>query len=109
MAGALPAAYTLHGETGLHWTAFGGHLAIVDLLLQRQAPLDVVDERFDTTPLSWALYARGTDPKHPDRYYGVVERLVAAGATVKPEWLEHSTIRADQRMRQALTRPHTSG
>lgn len=105
----IDAGAMLQGETGLHWAAFGGHLAIVDLLLERQGPLDIVDERFDATPLSWALYAWGTDPKHPDRYYRVVEQLVAAGATVKPEWLEHSTIRADARMVQALTKSQKSG
>lgn len=106
----MDAGAMLHGETGLHWAAFGGHLAIVELLLQRHASLDLVDERFDATPLSWALYAWGTDPPSPrDRYYAVVERLVAAGATVKPEWLEHPTIRADARMIQSLTRSQRSG
>ena len=106
----MDAGAMLHGETGLHWAAFGGHLAIVELLLERHAPLDLVDERFDATPLSWALYAWGTDGPSPhDRYYGVVERLVAAGATVKPEWLKHPTIRADARMIQSLTRSQRSG
>jgi hypothetical protein len=52
-----------HGETGLHWAAFGGHLDIVRLLLQRKAPVDIKDERFGGTPLGWALYGWQEDAR----------------------------------------------
>lgn len=39
------------GETRLHWAAYGGHPEIVRLLLQRSAPVEATDERFNTTPL----------------------------------------------------------
>jgi ankyrin repeat protein len=45
-----------HGETGLHWAAYGGHSAIVKLLLERGAPIDVKDDRYNGTPLDWALH-----------------------------------------------------
>ena len=94
-----------HGQTGLHWAASGGHLNTVQLLLNRHAPLDVPDSSFDATPLSWALYAWSNEPHATaDRYYGVIRLLVAAGATVKSEWLEHPTIRADAKMVAALTK-----
>lgn len=97
-----------HGQTGLHWAAIGGHVDIAKLLLKRGAPLDTKDDSFGGTPLSWALYGWGTDPQLPiDCYYAIVERLVAAGATVKPEWLDHPAIRADTRMVAALTKAGT--
>jgi ankyrin repeat protein len=94
-----------HGQTGLHWAACGGHPGTVELLLNRHAPIDAVDESFGTTPLSWALYSWAGEPEASrDRYYAVVALLVAAGAAVSPEWLEYETIRADARMLAALTR-----
>ena len=93
-----------HGQTALHWAASGGHADIVQLLLNRQAPLELTDDSFDATPLSWALYAWGNEPHATrERYYTVVRLLVRAGAIVKPEWLEHPSIRADERMVAALT------
>lgn len=49
-----------HGETGLHWAAYGGHALIVRLLLDHGAPIDVKDDRYDGTPLDWALHAGHT-------------------------------------------------
>lgn len=45
-----------HGATGLHFAAYGGHSAIVKLLLDRGAPIDVQDHRYSGTPLDWALH-----------------------------------------------------
>jgi ankyrin repeat protein len=91
-----------HGQTGLHWAAHGGYVDAVKVLLARHAPLDVKDESFDGTPLTWALHgwseATGKDP-----YYQVVALLVAAGATVQPEWLSGENVRTDPRMLAALT------
>jgi hypothetical protein len=93
-----------HGNTGLHWASFGGHVSTVQLLLNRHAPLDVVDDSYGGTPLSWALHAWGNERQgSPDRYYRVVALLVAAGATVEPQWLEHPTIQADAKMVAALS------
>jgi ankyrin repeat protein len=97
-----------HGETGLHWAAYGGHVAIVKMLLARKAPVDPKDERFGGTPLGWALHGWCYPPPEAKRvpYYGVVGLLIAAGATVNPtEDLDRSQnekLRADRRMRAAL-------
>jgi ankyrin repeat protein len=101
-----------HGETGLHWAAYGAHADIVKLLLKRKAPVEVKDIRFDGTPLGWALYGWGESSPGAKRgrYYEIVALLVAAGATVNPAWLDekdrgmpiNEMVRADRRMRAAL-------
>jgi ankyrin repeat protein len=96
-----------HGETGLHQAAYGGHAAVVRLLLKRQAPLHIKDERFDGTPLSWALHGWCYPPPEAKRarHHEVVALLVAAGARVDRADLgraQRAKLRADQRMRAAL-------
>jgi hypothetical protein len=101
-----------HGQTGMHWAAYGGHADTVRVLLGHHAPVNVKDETFEGTPLGWALYAwAGGGPHAGDsRYYDVVKLLVAAGATVAEEWLNEDergvpiakNIRRDAAMRAAL-------
>jgi ankyrin repeat protein len=110
-AGMNPEAQP-HGETGLHWAAYGGHAATVKLLLSRNAPVEAQDRRFQGTPLGWALYGWCEGAPEFDRkgYYDVVAHLVSAGATIQKEWLSESKrglpiarkIRADARMRRIL-------
>lgn len=98
-----------HGETGLHWAAFGGHADLVKLLLKRKAPVNIKDNSFGGTPLGWALYGWGDPPPEASRaaYYEIVSLLVAAGATVEPAWLADRSpldkrVRGDARLRAAL-------
>jgi hypothetical protein len=102
----------MHGQTGLHWAAFGGHAEIVGLLLKTNAPLNAKDRVHGGTPLGWAIYA-WNDPAPEFKnagYYDVAERLIRAGAIVDWEWIESahrgsalaSKIRADSRMMAAL-------
>jgi ankyrin repeat protein len=82
----------------------------VKLLLKRRAPLDPEDDSFGGTPLSWALHAWGNEPQAPaDRYYAVIQLLVSAGASVRPEWLEDPVIRADPKMLAVLSNGHQQG
>jgi ankyrin repeat protein len=85
-----------HGETALHWAAFGGHAAVVKTLLKRNAPLEVKDQRFGGTPLGWALY--GWSGQNKEGYYEVVARLVRAGAIIPQDWVSNP----DRRMKAAL-------
>jgi hypothetical protein len=92
------------GQTGLHWAAHGAHVETVKLLLERKAPVDVQDETWSGTPLEWALHG-WLNPSSEivrDGYYEVAALLVAAGSTVKPEWLASEKVRADPRMLAAL-------
>jgi len=86
----------------------------VRLLLHAHSSVNVQDTEFNGTPLGWALYAWGGGGPRPgsELYYDVVAQLVAAGATVEPQWLDASSrgfplpqrIREDPRMRAALGR-----
>lgn len=103
-----------HGQTGLHWAAYGGHPDTVRVLLNAHSPVNEKDTAFDGTPLGWALYAWGGGGPRPgsELYYDVVAQLVAAGATVEAQWLDASSrgfpltqrIQDDPRMRAALGR-----
>jgi ankyrin repeat protein len=91
------------GHTGLHIAAYHAHPDIARILLRRGASVDLTDETWGTTPLAWALYGWREPTAPDDRYYEVVALLVAAGATVRPAWLESEKVQADARMRAALT------
>jgi ankyrin repeat protein len=93
-----------HGETGLHWAAFGGHARIVKTLLRWKAPIHVEDRRFGGTPLGWALHG-WLDPS-PDAdksgFYEVVARLIRAGAILNRETPNAKRALAHPKMRAAL-------
>jgi len=109
---ALDATLRHNGQTGLHWAAYCAHTDIVKLLIERNAPVNVKDENFGGKPLGWALYgwSEPAPEGRRDNYYDVVSLLVAAGATVDPEWLADpdresplaEKVRADLRMLAAL-------
>lgn len=92
------------GQTGLHWGAYRGHVGIVKLLLRHGAPIQLKDERFDGTPLGWALHgwAYAPEPASNARYHEVVAALVAAGAKVDLKNIPHGKFEADPRMAAAL-------
>lgn len=93
-----------HGQTGLHWAAGGGHLETAKILVDYGAPVDATDEEWSATPVQWALYGwqNRRTPIAVERYYGVVSLLVAAGASVRSEWLDDEAVRADPAMQEAL-------
>jgi hypothetical protein len=92
------------GHTGTHLAAYHAHIDVLEQLLARGANLDVVDTTWGTPPVVWALTGWHEKAGHPrDRHYEAVAMLVIAGAAVKAEWLEDEQVRADARMREALT------
>ena len=86
------------GETGLHWTSFGPYPAIARLLLEHGATVNLRDNRYQSTPLDWTLFA-WAKAEGPEREggYELAALLVAAGATVHIPWLERNA--ADQAQR----------
>ncbi len=62
-AGEDPNRYNLEGNhahaTPLHQAVVGGHEAVVRLLIERGARLDVRDTIWQATPLGWAKYGGG--------------------------------------------------
>jgi hypothetical protein len=83
----------------------GGHSDIVRILIAHGALIDVKDDRFQATPLGWALHGWGHrgegTPAEP--YYDVVRQLVAAGAPVKDHWLADEEFSSDPQLMAALT------
>lgn len=73
----------MHGETGLHWAAYGGHAEIVEVLLKANLPVNVKDGIHGGTPLSWAVY--GMNNPAPEfknsRHREAADLLIRAGAT----------------------------
>jgi ankyrin repeat protein len=93
------------GNTALHVAAYRGNAGLVELLLQRGAPVNMTDAVHDTPPLVWALHAWLVE-RHGDAetYRTVLRMLADAGAEVKAEWLEDDRLRADGDLHAALSR-----
>ena len=72
-----------HGTTALHWAGFHGNVELARILLERRAPLEVVEHDFKGTPLSWAIYGSVHGWRcRTGNYPAVVEALLDAGAKV---------------------------
>jgi len=86
------------GVTPLHWAALGGHVEIVKLLLAQGADVNARETGYGGTPVGWALHGFGDGRRTHDkeRYYQVVNVLVAAGAEIG------SLVSHDRRMMAAL-------
>jgi hypothetical protein len=86
------------GVTPLHWAALGGHVEIVRLLLAQGANVSALETSYGGTPVGWALHGFGDGRQQHDeeRYYEVVDVLVAAGASIG------SLASPDRRMMAAL-------
>jgi ankyrin repeat protein len=71
-----PAGVVAEGATALHWAAYHGNADLVATLLQRGAPADVRDARFDGTPRDWAEHGSREDgPKPAADYPRVLDLL----------------------------------
>lgn len=101
-AGARPELRGLFGETALHWAALLGEYRLAERLIGG-SNLDLKDEKYNSTPLGWAVYGRYNSPAGTQgKQCEVAALLVSAGATVEPEWLESEQVRADAAMLAAL-------
>jgi ankyrin repeat protein len=107
--GLDPAEPAGDGATPLHAACWVGNVRMVESILARGVPLDVMDPTHHSTPLGWAAYgsvhrrAAGAD------YITVVDRLVSAGADVTAAANERGTTPVDMAggnaaMQEALRR-----
>jgi hypothetical protein len=70
---------TSHGYTPLHNAAWAGAADLVDLLIKRGHPVDILDPHFKSTPLVWALHDCLVEKRHPEgNFVQVVQLLVDA-------------------------------
>jgi ankyrin repeat protein len=84
------------GQSALHVAAYQAHVGLVELLLHRGAPVNLVDETHGTTPLVWALHAWLVDERgNADDYRRVLRLLVEAGARVQADLINDDRLRAD--------------
>lgn len=104
-AGAQPNAKGVFNETALHWAAHTGLRRLVERLLNKGADVNLRDDRYNSTPLGWAIH--GSFSSHPGTqvdHHGVAALLVAAGAIVEPDCLTDEEVRSDSRLLAILSR-----
>jgi uncharacterized protein len=101
-AGAAPGLRGEFGETALHWAALLGEDRLAARLV-RETALDLRDEKYNSSPLGWAIHGWSNPPAgNQGRQREVAALLVAAGSIVEPEWLEAEKVRSDPWMLGAL-------
>jgi ankyrin repeat protein len=70
-----------HGYSPLHNAAWEGSADLVDLLIERGHPVDLVDPGYHSTPLGFAIYDCTVEKRHPEGDFGhVVQSLIEAGS-----------------------------
>jgi ankyrin repeat protein len=82
-AGAALESTALFGARALHWAAWTGGSATVEMLIARGAKLEVKCSEFGATPLFWAVHGFGPDgPHEKGGQVGAARMLIKAGATI---------------------------
>jgi hypothetical protein len=92
---------TSHGYTPLHNAAWAGSADLVDLLLSRGHPVDIVDPGYNSTPLGYAIYDCLQEKRHPEGEFGrVVKALIDAGSPSDPKIYPTGDPRLDDVLKQ---------
>ena len=101
-AGANPELRGEWAETALHWAALLGEERLAERLIAR-TDLSLRDEKYNSSPLGWAVYGWFNPPAgNQGRQREVAALLIAAGATVEVQWLESEEVRTDSSMLAVL-------
>jgi hypothetical protein len=96
--GVDPAAGANVGQTGLHYAAHGGHLDTVKLLLEREAPLEVLNV-YGGTVLGQATWSVMNGDPSID-YVSMIETLLDAGANAEAADYPTGNDRVDDLLRR---------
>jgi hypothetical protein len=72
------------GLAGAHYAASGGHLEVIQMLIRRKVPLEIVNI-YGGTSLGQALWSAVNE--HRETHGAVVEALIEAGAVIDPQTL----------------------
>ena len=92
------------GSTALHVACYSGYRALVAMLLERGAPVDVTDSVYGTPPMVWAMHAWLAENRtNAEDYRAILRLLLAKGAKVRVEWLTDERLREDPELFTALT------
>jgi len=101
-AGARPEVRGLFGETALHWAALLGEDRLAAALI-RGSDVNLKDEKYNSSPLGWAIHGCYSSPAgNHGKQREVAALLVRAGATVETTWLESENVQTDASMLSAL-------
>lgn len=88
LEGGWPSGATLDtNQTALHYASWHGNLAMVQVLLAHNAPVNVFETEHGGSPLAWALHGSLNSWKRDEGdYAGVTRALLNAGAAIpKPD------------------------
>lgn len=84
-----------HGATPLHWAAFHGNAAMVEVILRVGPTLEATDRDFQGTPMGWAMHGSEHGWYCATGEYGaVVAALLRAGAKRPAEVRGSEAVRA---------------
>jgi ankyrin repeat protein len=82
-AGAALENTSIFGSRALHWAAWIGTPATIELLVAHNADIEARCSEFGATPLFWAVHGYGPDgPKEKKDQVGAAGILIQAGASV---------------------------
>ena len=92
---------TSHGYSPLHNAAWAGSADLVDLLIERGHPVDLVDPRFKATPLGFAIHDCIVVKRHPEGdFVHVVNSLLQAGSRLDGVQYPTGDARIDEVLKQ---------
>ncbi len=98
---------TTHGYTALHNAAWAGSADLVDLLIARGHPVDIVDPRYQATPLGFAIHDCIVEKRHPEGEFGrVVKSLMDAGSPWDAREFPYGDEQIDAVLRPRLPGAH---
>jgi len=92
-----------HGYSSLLNAAWSGNAALVDLLISRGHPVDLVDPAYNATPLGYAIHDCIVEKRHPEGNFAhVVESLLNAGSPFDTSIYPAGDQRVDDVLRRFL-------